>query len=117
MLLAKVVAGLRLGLTPGENLLEFADELLQVLTGKFAAEPKNQSWYRAHGGESLGNLAGSRQGDFGKRDSTAFLFLRSSPNPQPGSAPQACKIQRSSPEARGESTNPSFPQPFNELSA
>src|SRR6516162_6404150 len=66
MLLAKVVAGLRLGLTPGENLFEFVDELLQFRAGKFPAEPKHQSWYRAHGGESLGNLAGSWQGDFGK---------------------------------------------------
>jgi len=117
MLLAKVVARLRLGLTPGENLFEFVEELLQVLAGKLPAEPKYQSWYLAHGGESLGNLAGSLQRDFGKRDSTAVLLLRSSPNPQPGSAPQACKIQRSSPEAGGESTNPSFPQPFNELLA
>ncbi len=43
MLLAEVVAGLRLGLTPGENLLQLTDELLQILTGKFPAEPKHQS--------------------------------------------------------------------------
>jgi hypothetical protein len=59
MLLAKVVAGLRLRLTPSENLFEFADELLQFLAGKFPAEPKRQSWYLAHGGDSLRNLAGS----------------------------------------------------------
>jgi len=117
MLLAKVVAGLRLRLTPGENLFEFVDELLQVLAGKFPAEPEHQSCYLAHGGESLGNLAGSLVGDFGKRDFTAFLLLPSSPNPQLASAPQACKIQRCSPGPGGESTNPSFPQQFNQLSA
>ena len=63
MLLAKVVAGLRLGLTPGENLLQLMDKLLQVLAGKFPTKPKHQSWYAAHGGESLGNLAGSWKGD------------------------------------------------------
>ena len=44
MLLAKIVAGLRLGLTPGENLLQLMDKLLQVLAGKFPTEPKHQLW-------------------------------------------------------------------------
>jgi hypothetical protein len=60
MLLAKVVAGLRLGLTAGENLFQFVDELLQFLASKFTAEPKRQSWYLAHGGDSLGNRVPGR---------------------------------------------------------
>ena len=108
MLLAKVVAGLRLGLMPGENLLQFVDKLLQVLASKFPAEPKHQAWYLAHGGESLGNLAGSLHG-FGKERLHRLLLLQSSPNLQPGSA---YKIQGRSPEAGGESPNPSFPPPI-----
>ena len=76
MLLAKVVAGLRLGLTPGENLPQLIDEVLQFLAGKFPTEPKHQSCYLAHGGESLGNLAGSLMADFRKRDFTAFFACR-----------------------------------------
>ena len=59
MLLAEVVARLRFGLSSGEDLLQLLDEFLQILTSKFPAEPKYQAWYAAHGGESLGNLAGS----------------------------------------------------------
>jgi hypothetical protein len=76
MLLAEVIARLRLGLTSDENLLQLLDKLLQVLAGKFPTEPKYQSWYAAHGGESLGNLAGSLMGDFAKRDFTAFFACR-----------------------------------------
>jgi hypothetical protein len=32
---------------------------LQIRAGEFSAEPKDQSWYLAHGGGSLGNLASS----------------------------------------------------------
>ena len=74
MLLAKVVARLRLGLTPGENVLQLINELLQVLTGKFPAEPKHQSWYLAHGGDSLGNLAGSLKGGLERESPPPFLF-------------------------------------------
>jgi hypothetical protein len=74
MLLAKIVAGLRLGLASGENLLEFVDELLQVLAGKFPAEPKRQSWYLAHGGDSLRNLVGSLKGDCERESPPPFLF-------------------------------------------
>jgi hypothetical protein len=74
MLLAKIVAGLRLGLASGENLLEFVDELLQVLAGKFPAEPKRQSWYLAHGGDSLRNLVGSLKGDWERESPPPFLF-------------------------------------------
>ena len=59
MLLAEVVARLRFGLTSSENLLRLFDKILQILASKFAAEPKYQTWHAAHGGESLGNLAGS----------------------------------------------------------
>jgi len=79
MLLAKVIARLRLGLTAGENVLQLSDELLQILASKFSAEPKHQSWYLAHGGEPLGNLAGSWQGEMGKRDFTAFFSFRQVP--------------------------------------
>jgi len=76
MLLAEVVARLRLGLTSGENLLQLLDEFLQILAGKFPTEPKYQAWYAAHGGESLGNLAGSLTSGLGKRDFTAFFTRR-----------------------------------------
>jgi len=74
MLLAKVVAGLGLGLTPGENLLQLIDELLQVLAGKFPAEPKHQSWYLAHGGDSLRNLVGSWKVGLQRESPPPFLF-------------------------------------------
>ena len=76
MLLAEVVARLRLGLSSGENLLQLLDEFLQILAGKFPTEPKYQAWYAAHGGESLGNLAGSLTSGLGKRDFTAFFSRR-----------------------------------------
>ncbi len=79
MLLAKVVARLGLGLMPGENLLQLIDKLLQILANKFPTEPKYESWYLAHGGESLGNLAGSLHGELGKRDFTAFFVFRQVP--------------------------------------
>ena len=79
MLLAKVVAQWGLGLTPGENLLQLIDQLLPILAGKFPTEPKYESWYLAHGGESLGNLAGSLHGEMGKRDSPAFFVFRQVP--------------------------------------
>jgi hypothetical protein len=101
MLLAKIVAGLNLRFASGQDLLQLLDEISQVLAGKFPAEPKHQSCYLAHGGESLGNLAGSLDGDLGKRDFTAFLVLRSSPNPRLHSALQACKIQRTAARGRG----------------
>jgi len=79
MLLAEVVARLRFGLASGENLLQLLDKFLQILAGKFPTEPKYQSWYAAHGGESLGNLAGSLKADMGKRDFTAFFTCRQPP--------------------------------------
>ena len=79
MLLAKVVAGLRLGLTPGENLFQFVDQLLQFLAGKFPAEPKHQAWYLAHGGDSLSGTGGFLEGGLGKRESTAFFVCRQVP--------------------------------------
>jgi hypothetical protein len=74
MLLAEVVARLRLRLTPGENLLKFVDELLQVLAGKFPAQPNYQSWYLAHGGDSLRNLAGSCKDGWEKESPPPFLL-------------------------------------------
>jgi len=74
MLLAKVAAGLRLRLPPGENLFEFVDELLQFLAGKFLAEPKHQSWYLAHGGDSLRDLAGSCKVGLERESPPPFLL-------------------------------------------
>ena len=65
-----------LGCAAGPDLLQWLDEVWQVLAGKFPTEPKHQLCYLAHGGESLGNLAGSLKGDFGKSDSTAFIVFR-----------------------------------------
>ena len=79
MLLAKVIARLRLRLGVGEDSLQLLDERLQILAGKFPAEPKHETWYVAHGGESLGNLAGSLHDEMGKRDFTAFLRGRQVP--------------------------------------
>jgi len=101
MLLAKIVAGMNLGLSPGEDLLQLLDEILQVLASKFPAEPKHQTCYLTHGGESLGNLAGSLQGDLGKRDFTAFLLLQSSPIAQPDSASQTHQTNRRVTQSRG----------------
>jgi hypothetical protein len=79
MLLAEVVARLRLGLTPGENLLQLLDKFLQILAGKFPAEPKHQSWYAAHGGESLGNRGGFPDEWFGKERLHRFFYSPSTP--------------------------------------
>ena len=76
MLLAEVVARLKLGFAPSQDLLQLRDEVFEVLAGKFPTEPKHQTCYLAHGGESLGNLAGSLMADFRKRDFTAFFACR-----------------------------------------
>src|SRR5208337_5648082 len=75
-LLAEVIARLKFGFAPSQDLLQLRDEVFEILAGKFPTEPKHQSCYLAHGGESLGNLAGSLKGGFGKRDSTAFFVFR-----------------------------------------
>jgi hypothetical protein len=87
MLLAKIVAGMEFGFVPGEDLLQLLDEVLQVLASKFPAEPKHQTCYLTHGGESLGNLVGSLKGDLGKRDFTAFFTRR---QPLPRKFPPEC---------------------------
>jgi len=79
MLLAEVVARLRLGLTSGEDLLELFDKVLQVLASKFSAEPKYQSWYAAHGGESLGNRGGFLDEWFVKERLHRFFYSLSTP--------------------------------------
>jgi hypothetical protein len=122
MLLAKVVAGLRLGLTPGENLLQLINELLQVLRGKFPAEPKHQSWYLAHGGDSLGNLAGSWKVDWERESAPPFLFGVKSPRISTLKAewgkPTCLYTDPGSLRSPGgESRNASIPQKFNRLSA
>jgi hypothetical protein len=117
MLLAEVVARLRFGLSSGENLLQFSDELLQVLAGKFPTKPKYQSWYAAHGGESLGNLAGSLKGDLGKRDFTAFLLLQSSPIAQPDSASQTNQTNRRVTQSRGRNQKYQLPPSFQQIIA
>jgi hypothetical protein len=122
MLLAKIVTGLRLGLTSGENLLEFVDEVLQVLAGKFPAEPKRQSCYLAHGGDSLRNLVGSLKGDLERESPPPFLSAV-----KPARENSALKPEWDKPPClpnrprlivtEGESRNASIPQQFNRLSA
>ena len=119
MLLAEVVARLRLGLTPSEDLLQLFDKVLQILAGKFPAEPKYQAWYAAHGGESLGNLAGSLTSGFGKRDFTAFFTRRQLPprKLQPEcTQPSQLTIDPSSLRLQGgESRSASFSHEFNRI--
>ena len=79
MLLAEVVARLRLGLTSGEDLLQLFDEVLQILASKFPAEPKYQAWYAAHGGESLGNRGGFPEGWFWKERLHRLFYSPSTP--------------------------------------
>ena len=79
MLLAEVVARLRLGLTSGEDLLQLFDKVLQILASKFPAEPKYQSWYAAHGGESLGNRGGFPDEWFGKERLHRLFYSLSTP--------------------------------------
>jgi hypothetical protein len=79
MLLAEVVAGLRLGLTSGEDLLQLFDKVLQILASKFPAEPKYQSWYAAHSGESLGNRGGFPDEWFGKERLHRLFYSPSTP--------------------------------------
>jgi len=82
MLLAEVVARLRFGLSSGEDLLQLLDQFLQILTSKLSAEPKYQAWYAAHGGESLGNLAGSLNQVLRRETSPLSLFpIKSEPTP------------------------------------
>ena len=84
MLPAEVVARLRLGLTSGEDLLQLFDKVLQILASKFPAEPKYQSWYAAHGGESLGNRGGFPDECFGKERLHRLFYSLSTP---PAEAP------------------------------
>jgi hypothetical protein len=123
MLLAKVVAGLRLGLTPGENLLQLLDQLLQVLAGKFPTEPKYQSWYAAHGGESLGNRAGSWKGDLQnlpRETSPPFLFPvkcdggSSALKPECGKPSRLTNGRRLTTPAGGRKQKCQFPPPIQE---
>jgi hypothetical protein len=80
MLLAEVVARLNLRLAPGQDLLQFLDELLQIAAGEFSAEPKDQSWYLAHGGESLRNLASSANEGL-RRETSPLSSFQIKPHP------------------------------------
>jgi hypothetical protein len=121
MLLPEVITRLRLGVTSGENLVQLLDKLLQLLAGKFPTKPKYQSWYAAHGGESLGNLAGSLTGGFGKRDFTAFFTRRQVPpqdfQPQCGKASWLTNRHGLATGAGGETKNASFSPEFNKIAA
>src|SRR5262250_246192 len=123
MLLAKIVAGLGLGLTPGEDLLQLVDKLLQVLAGKFPAQPKHQSWYLAHGGDSLRNLTGSWKDGWERESPPPFLFAvkssrrNSALKPEWGKPPCLPNRPRLTVARGGESRNASIPQKFNRLSA
>ena len=119
MLLAEVVARLRFGLTSGENLLQLLDKLLQILAGKFPTEPKYQSWYAAHGGESLGNLAGSLMVVLERETSPPFLLAVNSQHGSSGlnaQSPLDSQKDPSSPRPQGgESRNASFSHEFNRI--
>ena len=86
MLLAEVVARLRFGLSSGENLLQLLDKLLQILAGKFPTKPNDQSWYAAHGGESLGNRGGFPNEWFGKERLHRLFYSPSTPTAQAAAA-------------------------------
>ena len=121
MLSAKVIARLRLCLGVGEDRLQLLDEFLQILAGKFSAEPKYQTWYVAHGGESLGNLAVPRKRNVGKRDFTAFLLRRQVPQSpstaRPGRPPLNPQILPTKTNKGGESPNPRFSRKIRRLPA
>jgi hypothetical protein len=120
MLLAEVVARLRLGLTSGEDLLELFDQVLQILASKFPAEPKYQSWYAAHGGESLGNRGGFPDEWFGKERLHRFFYSPSTPTAEaPARFRQASRLTngpRLTAPPGGESRNASFSHEFNGIS-
>jgi len=116
MLLAEVVAGLRLGLTAGEDRLQLGDEFLQILTGKLSAEPKYQSWYVAHGGESLGNLAGS-YGDVERETSPPFCWAVKPPKAGRNGRPAGCPTWLRSMHKGGERRNANFPKRLKGLPA
>jgi hypothetical protein len=121
MLLAEVVARLKLGFAPSQDLLQLRDEVFEVLAGKFLTEPKHQSWYLAHGGESLGNLAGSRWVISERETSPPFLLAvnshRGSSNLSAAS-PLGSRIDPGSRRPQGgETRNASFSHEFNKISA
>ena len=90
MLLAEVVARLRLGLTSGEDLLQLFDQVLQILASKLPAEPKYQSWYAAHGGESLGNRGGFPDEWFWKERLHRLFYSSSTPTAEAPAQLQTC---------------------------
>jgi len=124
MLLAKVVTRLRLGLTTGEDLLQLLDEFLQIFPSEFPAEPEHQSWYVAHGGEPLGNLAGSWQAGLAKREFTAFFLCRQVSHPGKARSDSRARRVRRYPSILahrhrkgGESRNLTFRRQLNDLPA
>src|SRR5208337_575275 len=116
-LLAEVIARLKFGFAPSQDLLQLRDEIFEILAGKFLTEPKHQSCYLAHGGESLGNLTGSLMGDFAKRDFTAFLLVPSSPIAQPDSASQTDQTNRRVTQSRGRKQKYQLPPSFQQIIA
>jgi hypothetical protein len=121
MLLAEVVARLRLGLTPGENLLQLLDKFLQILAGKFPTEPKHQSWYAAHGGESLGNRGGFPGEWFGKERLHRFFYSPSTPTAEAPARSHTGSRLADAPQLTaplgGESRNAGFSHEFNRIPA
>ncbi len=121
MLLAEVVARLRLGLSSGEDLLPLFDKVLQILASKFPAEPKYQSWYAAHGGESLGNRGGFPDEWFGKERLHRLFYSPSTPTAEaPAGCRQASRLTngpRHTAPPGGESRNAGFSHEFNRISA
>lgn len=97
----EVFAGLNLWFVPSQNLVQLLDQIAQVLTGKFPAEPNDQMSYLVYGCEPLGNLASSFRGDFAERDFNAFFSLRSKSNPPHHAVFHACKNHPSTAPAGG----------------
>jgi hypothetical protein len=110
MLLAEVVARLNLRRVPGQDLLQFFDEFLQVAAGEFSAEPKDQSWYLVHGGASLGNLASSVHQVLRRETSPPFSFPIKPDPARLARCPQPSKSTTTSLEAGGERRNRCSPQ-------
>jgi hypothetical protein len=117
MLLAEVVAGMNCRPVPGQHLLQLLDEFLQIAAGEFSAEPKDQSWYLAHGGESLRNLVSSAHQGLRRETSPPFSFPV---KPYPTRSALQLGRSTSTPirsKAGGESRDPSSPQQVKQLSA
>jgi hypothetical protein len=105
VLLAEVVARMNRRFMPRQHLLQLLDERFEVGAGEFSAELKDQSWYLAHGGESLGNLASSANKDLRRETSPLSSFLVKPDPARSASRPRQAQQPTIRSEPRGESRN------------